>query len=410
MVDHAGFLPVLLGSDINVYGIARSFHEAYGISSVAVGKGRLRATANSTIVTVEVAEPNIEDNEIFVKTLRDFAARYPKDLPLLLVPCGDNYTRLLAKNADKLRDVYQFETISEALLERVTTKDAFYKLCDEHGLLYPKTGVATASQRDPEAFGLQFPVVVKPADSVAYWNSEFPHKKKVFVAYNRAEYDEILEAIYTSSYKEPLIIQEYIPGEDSQMRVMNCYSGGDGKVRLLCLAQALLEEHSPDGIGSYAALIPVRDDELSAKIKSFLEAIGYKGFANFDIKLDERDGKYKIFEINPRQGRSSFVVTAAGSNLAKELADDVIFGKDKDFFIEDRKVLWSCIPDQIIFDYVQDEDLKNEARALIRAGKRIQSLYYKPDMSIKRKLYFSANQRSYFRKYKRYFGNKSLKD
>ena len=51
------FLPVLLGSDVNVYGMARSFHEAYGVKSVAVGKGRLNATSNSAIVTVECVEP-----------------------------------------------------------------------------------------------------------------------------------------------------------------------------------------------------------------------------------------------------------------------------------------------------------------------------------------------------------------
>ena len=53
------FIPVLLGSDVNVYGMARSFHEAYGIPSVAVGKARLNATSNSRIVSVEVAEPNL---------------------------------------------------------------------------------------------------------------------------------------------------------------------------------------------------------------------------------------------------------------------------------------------------------------------------------------------------------------
>ena len=71
------FLPVLLGSDVNVYGMARSFHEAYGIKSVAVGKGRLNATSNSSIVSVECVEPNLEDDAVFCKTLIDFAGRYP---------------------------------------------------------------------------------------------------------------------------------------------------------------------------------------------------------------------------------------------------------------------------------------------------------------------------------------------
>ena len=59
------FVPVLLGSDVNVYGMARSFHEAYGIASVAIGKGRLGATSNSRIVSVEVVEPRLEEDGVF---------------------------------------------------------------------------------------------------------------------------------------------------------------------------------------------------------------------------------------------------------------------------------------------------------------------------------------------------------
>ncbi len=32
------FIPLLLGGDINVYSMARAFHEAYGIPSVVFGK------------------------------------------------------------------------------------------------------------------------------------------------------------------------------------------------------------------------------------------------------------------------------------------------------------------------------------------------------------------------------------
>ena len=101
-------------------------------------------------------------------------------------------------------------------------------------------------------------------------------------------------------------------------------------------------------------------------MKNFLEGIGYVGFANFDMKYDHRDGTYKLFEMNLRQGRSSYYVTAAGYNLAKWLVDDVLYHKDMPCTVATNKVLWTIIPEKIIFQYVKSESAKAEARALSR--------------------------------------------
>ncbi len=104
-----------------------------------------------------------------------------------------------------------------------------------------------------------------------------------------------------------MILQEFIPGDDTFMRVMTNYSGAGGQVRLMCVGHVLLEEHTPHGSGNHAVILNEPCGPFAEKIRAFLEAIGFVGFSNFDIKYDRRDGKFKAFEINCRQGRGELL-------------------------------------------------------------------------------------------------------
>ena len=52
------FLPLLFGGDINVYSMARAFHEAYGIRSTAYGKYATGVCYESAILDYRVCPQN----------------------------------------------------------------------------------------------------------------------------------------------------------------------------------------------------------------------------------------------------------------------------------------------------------------------------------------------------------------
>lgn len=400
------FLPVLLGSDANVYGMARSFHEEYGVTSVAVSKTIFTPTVDSKIIRF-VLEPDLENPEKFLKKLREVKAAYPEK-QLILIPCGDGYVKLMVKYQEELRQDYAFNCPSLEVLQKLTLKEEFYRTCEEYGFAFPKTQVVTKEDWQETELPFAFPVVVKASNSVEYWKCSFPGKKKVFVAQDKAEYDRMLTAIYQSSYQDHLTIQEFIPGDDTYMRVLNCYVGQDGKVKLMALGNPLLEDHTPTGIGSYVAIINTCDEKLLEQFRHFLEGVGWKGFANFDMKYDSRDNTYKLFETNPRQGRSSYFVTASGYNLAKWLVEDVIYHREMGLTIAQNEHLWIQVPKGIVRKYVREPKLRSKVKELIRAGKCTHSLFYKKDLSLSRYAKLQLNMLNYYKKYKKYYGKKGL--
>ena len=408
MASTQPFLPILLGSDMNAYGMARAFYEAYGIKPLVLGRAQLTATQNSRILHFQQIE-KLNEQEYFVPALEKIANQL-QGQKLLLLACGDDYAKLIIKNKEVLQKHFTIPYIDESLMDEILLKENFYKMCEKYSFKYPGTTTVTAENYENFTPPFEYPIILKASNSVAYWACKFPGKKKVFIAHDEAEKTAILKAIYSSSYQDTMIVQEFIPGDDSYMRVLNAYVGKDGKVKLMCLGNPILEEHSPEGIGSYAAIITTYDKDLMDKVKFFLEDIGYTGFANFDMKYDYRDNEYKLFEINLRNGRSSYFVTASGHNLMKYVADDHMLNIKQETTYAQNEHLWTIIPKGVLFKYASNEKLKIKAKSLIRDGEWTNSLYYDKDMNLKRWIKLTLNSLNYYRKYKKYFNNKGLSE
>ena len=393
------FLPVILGSDANAYGLARSFHEEYGIKSLAVAKKQLLETKNSKIVDVKLYD-NLTDNDVFVKAMTEIGEEYSKKYEkLILLSCVEWYTNLVVDNRKVLEKYFVLPFMDKKIKDKLENKESFYNICEEYNLDYPKTYIVTYDNYKNIKLPFPFPVAVKPASSTDYSKVDFVGKEKSYKANTQDEFNKIINSIYSSKYRSNIIVQDFIPGNDDAMYVMNCYVNKNHKVKMMCLGHCILEEHTPYGIGNYKVLMSDGNKELYDKIQKFLEDIKYVGFANFDIKYDIRDNKFKLFEINIRQGRSSFFTTACGCNLSRYLVDDYIYNKDLDTVYNYNKHIWLATPKSMIKKYVKNEELKKEVLDLIKNKKYSFTLKYKKDFSLYR--FFWIN-RIYFKDYKLY--------
>ena len=332
--------------------------------------------------------------------MADVAAEFAHKT-VLVIGCGDSYVKLAAENKESFPANCIAATVSGELINTLIHKERFYALCDQYGIDHPGTFIYRREMGHDFQLPFGAPYICKPSNGVAYWEHDFPGSEKVFCLPTREALEATLDRVYAAGYPDSMIIQEFIPGDDSFMRVLTCYSGADAKVRLMCLGHVLLEEHTPHGIGNHAVILTEPCGQVAEKIRTFLEDIGYVGFSNFDIKYDQRDGKFKVFEINCRQGRSNYYVTGAGYNIAKLLVEDRVEHKDLPFLMTHDRSLWRMVPRKVAFKFTP-KAYHGEMQELIRAGKDSHSLVYSGDASLKRRLRILKNHIGNIKRFDQY--------
>jgi D-aspartate ligase len=394
------FVPLLFAGDINVYSMARAFHELYGIKPKVYGKYEALPCQGSKIMDY-TADPEVDRQSVFFPTVVRFAEDN-KDKKVLLIGCGDSYVQLISANKARFPKNVVVPYIDIDLMNDLIHKEKFYSLCQEAGVPYPKTFIHRKGMEKDETLPFEPPFIAKPSNGIEYWKHPFPGQKKVYKADTREELEEILTAIYGAGYEDSMVLQEFIPGDDTFMRVLTNYSDQYGRVRLMCLGHVLLEEHTPHGIGNHAVIVTEQNLELEEKMKALLERLEYVGFSNFDIKYDQRDDTYKVFEINTRQGRSNYYVTGAGANIVQYLVEDWIHGHPIDFRSVDKEFLWMVVPKGVAFRWIKPTEYRTQMRRLIREGNWVNPLLYNKDRGLARSMKLNKSLLGHYFKFWKY--------
>jgi D-aspartate ligase len=396
--------PVILGADIGVYALARSFHEAYGVTSVVVAGAALGPVAHSRIVRHEIVADGHDPHQL-VDRLVEVAKASP-DSRLLLMANSDWLVRVVVQHRALLEQYYVVPFLSEHLLDRISDKATFAEICDDLGISVPRTIVQEFGSAEPWAavpVDLDYPLIAKAASSADYQDVEFEGKKKVFEISTPEELAWLWGALRGAGFRGRFVVQELVPGDDTQMRSITAYVDTHGEITLLCSAHVLLEEHTPSGLGNPAAMITSRDDPMLDQARTFLTATGYRGFANFDVKVDPRTGAFRFFEVNPRIGRNNYYVTAAGANPMRFVVEDAVEGRRVAPVVVDTEILYSVVPNRLLLRYVRDPQLAARVRRLIKAKTVARPLQYRRDLSPRRRLYVWLALVNQVRKFRRYY-------
>jgi len=382
----ADFLPVVLGTNLNTYNIARSLHEAYGVRTLALGRAALRETASSAIVDVRTF-PDLDEPDRVVEVLLEVAAEFPGRRRLLIANI-EHYTNIVQARRAELAEHFLIPLPDPEVAAKLMTKAAFARTCEELGIPHPRTVVVLADEAAREGFGedlpFDFPVICKPSDTDTYPRLRFAGKQKVYEVADPAELRTVAARVHAAGYDGELIVQELLAGDESVMQVVNTYSDRHGRLRVCSAAQIVLGEYDPQYLGNYNAVVTIEDPALTSAIRHLLESIGYRGAANVDVMVDQRTGEAKLLEVNLRQGAASYYTTAAGANIARCYVEDLVHERELPEIAADPEVLWVNVPYPVVRLLAP-----RSVRSLVRRARRKgvhHTLRYRHDRSWRRLL------------------------
>jgi predicted ATP-grasp superfamily ATP-dependent carboligase len=285
------FGAVVVGGDYQGLGIVRSLGR-HNIPVCVIDDERSIARY-SRYATHSVAVASLRDEEQAVQTVLDIGRRL--DLRgWVLYPTRDETVAAFSRHQSELTEFFRVPTPDWSTIQWAWDKRNTYRLANELGIPTPLTWYPLTAE-DLDRICIDKPLAVKPAIKEHFF---YATKAKAWRANNRVELNELFRRAAEHVQPGEVMIQDLIPGGGEQ-QFAYCAFFKEGQA-LGSMVVRRSRQHPPE-FGRASTYVETIDLPILEQLSErFLRAINYYGLVELEYKLDPRDGRYKLLDVNGR--------------------------------------------------------------------------------------------------------------
>jgi predicted ATP-grasp superfamily ATP-dependent carboligase len=309
---------VVLKLDPNVMhhgglGVIRSLGRL-GVPVYGVHEDRLAPAARSRYLSGRYywrPRSGAGDAERIRDGLLTLAARIGR--PAVLLPTDDAGAIFLAEHGADLRPWFIFPEQPAELPRQVAGKFSLHQLCRDLSIPAPEAAVPETPAAAREfAARCGYPLIAKLATP---WRAAGLPSTSILTS------DDQLQSLLAASARAGagLMLQEFIPrgprGGQDQDWFFHGYCDAASTCRPAFTGVKERSYPARAGLTSLGRSEP--NPDLSDQVTALLGKLGYRGVLDLDLRLDPRDGEYKLLDFNPRLGAQfRLFQTTAGIDVA----------------------------------------------------------------------------------------------
>ena len=307
---------LVLGSGVTALGVVRTL----GLRGIPlfVASGAAGLERSSRWYRPVPGSSPVKTEPRLVGRLESFLEGIPLD-SAVLIPCSDGLVESVSRLSPSIAARFRSSVPTPDTLDKLVDKAGLARLLARHGVPHPRT-VEVECPSDAAVADEFSDAFVKPRDSQRFFAR---YGVKAFRPTSSGELRSLVDKVVEDGMG--VVIQEYIPGPASNHYFLDGFVDRHGAVQAIFARQRL--RMYPPWFGNSSALRSVHREETRPAEESLvrlLNAIGYRGIFSAEFKRDDRDGAFRLLEINARAWWYVEFATRSGVDVVSMAYDDAL--------------------------------------------------------------------------------------